>query len=45
MYYVLYNAAFTDINTGDSKNVSYVFMNNVKEVIDNLRKRNNNFGR
>jgi len=45
MYYLMYNCIFTDINTGDKKDVSIKFLENVKEVINNLRERNDNFGR
>lgn len=43
MYYVLYNIVLIDINKGENKSVSENFLNNVYEVIINLRKRNNNF--
>jgi hypothetical protein len=43
MYYVMYNAVFTDINTGKEKNVSDIFLSNIKEIINNLRTRNNDF--
>lgn len=42
IYYVLYNAMFTDINTGDKRATSYKYINNVREVIDNLVERNKN---
>lgn len=42
IYYVLYNAMFTDINTGEKRATSYKYMQNVKEVIDNLVERNKN---
>ena len=45
MYYTLYNCVFTEINTGDAKDVSDKFLENVREVIRNLRERNNNFDR
>ena len=45
MYYLMYNCVFTDINTGDAKDVSIEFLNNVREVMDNLRVRNDNYGR
>ena len=45
MYYTLYNCIFTDINKGDEKVVSDEFLKNVREVINNLRERNDNFGR
>lgn len=42
MYYVIYNIALLDINKGNStKDVSEKFIENVKEVIYNLRERNN----
>ena len=40
IYYVLYNAMFTDINIGEKKATSLIYMNNVKEVINNLVERN-----
>ena len=42
IYYVLYNAMFTDINIGEKRASSYKYMNNVREVIDNLVERNKN---
>lgn len=42
IYYVLYNAMFTDINTGEKRASSYKYMQNIKEVIDNLVERNKN---
>ena len=45
MYYLMYNCVFTDINTGNAKDVSVKFLQNIKEVIFNLRERNDNFGR
>ena len=45
MYYLMYNCVFTDINIGESKSVSTKFLQNIKEVIFNLRERNDNFGR
>jgi hypothetical protein len=41
MYYVIYNIVLTDVNKGESINVSNEFLNNVKEVIKNLREKNN----
>lgn len=43
MYYVIYNIVLTDLNKGESVQISKDFLKNVKEVIYNLRKRNNNF--
>lgn len=43
MYYVIYNIILADINTGDKKEVSDKFLNNVIECIENLKIRNNNF--
>ena len=40
MYYVLYNIVLTDLNKGESIKVSEEFLENVKEVINNLRERN-----
>lgn len=40
MYYVIYNTVLSDINTGDKKEISDIFLNNVRECIDNLRTRN-----
>lgn len=40
MYYTIYNIAIIDINRGNSKNVSDQFLENVKEVIYNIRERN-----
>jgi hypothetical protein len=40
IYYVLYNAMFTDINIGEKRASSITYMNNVKEVINNLVERN-----
>ena len=45
MYYLMYNCIFTEINTGDAKDVSIKFLQNIKDVINNLRERNDNFGR
>ena len=41
MYYVIYNIVLTDINKGESKNIGEDFLANIKEVIENIRKRNN----
>lgn len=43
MYYVIYNVILSDINTGEKKEVSDLFLDNVIECINNLRARNNNF--
>lgn len=43
MYYAIYNVVLADINKGESKDISLEFLDNVREVIYNLRKRNNNF--
>ena len=40
MYYVLYNIVLTDLNKGQSKEVSDIFINNIKECIANLKARN-----
>lgn len=40
IYYVLYNAMFTDINIGEKRHISDIYMDNVKEVINNLVERN-----
>lgn len=40
MYYVLYNVVLMDINKGKEKEVSEGFKNNVIEVIENLKNRN-----
>ena len=45
MYYLMYNCIFTDINTGNAQDVSLKFLQNIKDVIINLRERNNNFGK
>lgn len=45
MYYLMYNCIFTEVNTGDARNVSVKFLQNIKDVINNLRERNDNFGR
>ena len=42
MYYVLYNIVLSDLNNGENKKVSDVFLDNVKECINNLRERNKN---
>lgn len=41
MYYVLYNIVLTDMNKGENAEISVKFLANVKEVIDNIRTRNN----
>lgn len=41
MYYVIYNTVLSDINTGEKREVSDVFLSNVKECITNLISRNN----
>ena len=43
MYYTLYNCVFTDINKGNEKVVSDEFLNNINDVIRNLRERNGRF--
>lgn len=43
MYYLLYNIVLIDMNKGDSKDVSEKFIDNIREVIYNLRERNCNF--
>lgn len=41
MYYVIYNIVIMDSNTSEStKEVSDIFAENIKEVIDNLKERN-----
>ena len=41
MYYVMYNIVLADLNkSDDTKHVSEKFLDNVKEVIKNLRNRN-----
>ena len=41
MYYVIYNIVIADANVSEkTKEVSDIFMNNIKEVIDNLKERN-----
>lgn len=45
MYYTIYNIIICDMNKGDKKQVSEIYLNNIKEVIENLRKKNNNFER
>lgn len=39
MYYVLYNAVVTDLASGTDKETSEAFLNNIKEVINNIRIR------
>ena len=41
MYYVLYNCVIMDINKGENRKTSEDFMENIKEVINNIRERNN----
>lgn len=41
MYYVLYNIVLLDMNKGESKNISDEFKDNVREVISNIKVRNN----
>lgn len=41
MYYVIYNIVIMDMNKGERKETSDKFIQNIKEVIYNLRKRNN----
>ena len=43
MYNVIFNISLIDINKGDNKHISDTFVQNVRDVIDNLRIRNNNF--
>ena len=45
MYYTVYNIIICDMNKGDKKEVSLKFLDNIKEIIENLRKKNNNFER
>ena len=41
MYYVIYNVVLSDINKGeDTKHISEKFLENVKEVIHNVKERN-----
>ena len=41
MYYVIYNIVIADANVSEeTKGVSDIFMDNIKEVIDNLKERN-----
>jgi hypothetical protein len=41
MYYVIYNIVIAGSNVSDkTKEVSDIFINNIKEVIDNLKERN-----
>lgn len=40
MYYVIYNIVLLDMNKGASKEVSDKFLDNVKEVISNLKEKN-----
>lgn len=41
MYYVMYNIVLVDVNKGNSKEVSDKFLDNIREVINNLKVRNN----
>lgn len=41
MYYLIYNTVLLDMNKGESKHISDKFLSNIKEVIDNIRIRNN----
>jgi hypothetical protein len=41
MYYVMYNCVIMDINKGENSQVSEEFIKNIKEVINNIRVRNN----
>lgn len=43
MYNIIYNITLIDINKGKTKEVSDTFINNIREVIYNLRVRNNNY--
>ena len=41
MYYVIYNIVIMDSNTSENtKEVSDIFAENIREVIDNLKERN-----
>ena len=41
MYYVIYNIVLVEANTSEkTKDVSDIFLNNIKDVINNLKKRN-----
>ena len=44
MFYVIYNIVILDINTGEKRDVSLQFLNNIKECIDNLISRNSYLG-
>lgn len=41
MYYVIYNIVLMDMNKGDQKHVSEAFIDNIKEVIHNIKQKNN----
>lgn len=41
MYYVMYNCVIMDINKGENRQTTEDFIKNVKEVIANIRTRNN----
>lgn len=42
MYYVIYNIIIVDMNrSGESKEISDIYLNNIKEVIKNIKQRNN----
>lgn len=43
MYYTIYNIVISDVNIGENKNVSDIFLDNIKDCINNLRERNNFF--
>jgi hypothetical protein len=41
MYYVIYNIIIADSNTSENtKEVSEIFIENIKKVINNLKERN-----
>lgn len=43
MYYTIYNIVLIDMNKGEKKDISDKLLDNIKEIIFNLRERNNNF--
>lgn len=43
MYYTIYNIVIIDLNKGNKKDISDKLLDNIKEIIYNLRERNNNF--
>lgn len=43
MFYTLCNVMLIDANKGEERHISETFMENIKEVISNLRERNHNF--